>query len=472
MARLTPEHDALVVRLVYDGPPRSGKTTSLGALAGGMARSVFSPEETAGRTVYFDWLEYVGGSFEGIPIRCQILSVPGQRELTARRHALLAEADAVVFVIHSTPEQLPGAAEHLRDLRSFLASRPSPQPGIVVQANHRDRTDALSFDALSEALGLDGLTLVESVATESQGIREAFVLAVRLALDRARELRTQGSLPAGPGDTDDPDALLAWLQAAENRAAPGPPPASDTQEIPRIIPRLPDSSAPSGGVFPPVAGRMLLQSAAASGAVPRMARDGSWRARADAWHFQSAARHEFERLADARQELLGWAQQHAGSPGRLSPRRCLALMETGWGTWRLWQVVRAEESLRQRLRESLGEATAGGAAALLRAAAERLLETRASFSLEPPLPCRLEVIGEARGQTVYVGFLPPPRWAPPAGELSLPDEALVAREIRPLLEGVDAGRRWSGAELLAALASPGGESPPSPATEALKALLA
>ena len=117
MARLTPERDALVIRLVYDGPPRSGKTTSLAALGGGMARAVLSPAEEAGRTLYFDWLEYVGGSFEGLPIRCQVVSVPGQPELAARRFALLSAADAVVFVTDSTPEHLPATAAHLHELR-------------------------------------------------------------------------------------------------------------------------------------------------------------------------------------------------------------------------------------------------------------------------------------------------------------------------------------------------------------------
>ena len=245
MARMTAEQDALVVRLVYDGPPRSGKTTSLGALAQGMARPVFSPAEEEGRTLYFDWLEYTGGSFDGIPIRCQILSVPGQRELAPRRRALLAEADAIVLVIDGTPEHLPAAAEHLRDLRSFVASRPSPRPGVVVQANHRDRPDALPLAALRDGLGLDGLALVESVATESQGIREAFVLAVRLALDRARELLARSALPAGPGEMDDPDALLAWLQAAtgeEPSATPRPAASAEPEDQPS--PRLPGQRRP------------------------------------------------------------------------------------------------------------------------------------------------------------------------------------------------------------------------------------
>ena len=421
MARMTAEQDALVVRLVYDGPPRSGKTTSLGALAQGMARPVFSPAEAEGRTLYFDWLEYTGGSFDGLPIHCQILSVPGQPELAPRRRALLAEADAIVFVIDGTPERLPEAAEHLRDLRSFLDSRPSPPPGVVVQANHRDRPDALPLAALREGLGLDGLALVESVATESQGIREAFVLAVRLALDRARELLARSALPAGPGEVDDPDALLAWLQAATSAEPEGPPP-----------PRLPDSDAPGGGIWPAVDGRMILRSAAAPGAVPRQGGDGSWRLRAGAWQFHSAARHEFERLADARQEMLGWVQKHAEASGRLSSRRCIALAETGLGTWRLWQVVRAEESLRQRLGAALRESAPAEAAALLRACAGRLLEARGAFRPVPPLPCRLELIGERRERPVYIGLLPPPGWEPRAEELALTDAELVQREIQPL----------------------------------------
>lgn len=322
MARLTPERDALVIRLVYDGPPGSGKTTSLAALAGGMAGEVFSPVVEDGRTLYFDWLDYVGGSFDGLPIRCQILSVPGQTDLAPRRFALLAEADAVVFVTHSAPDRLPAAAAHLRELRELLDTRPAPRPGIVVQANHRDSPDPVPVSELHEALGLDGLALVESVATEDVGIRQAFVLSVRLALDRARELMARGDLPAGPGETDDPGVLLARLRAAEART-----------------PRLPDADAPGGCVWPPVTARIVLHSAARPGAVAGREEDGSWSFTAEDWSFRSAADHEFARLEEGREELLRWGQRSPAGRDRLLPRHCLALAETGWGTWRLWQVV-------------------------------------------------------------------------------------------------------------------------------------
>ena len=453
MARLTTDGGALVVRLVYDGPPRSGKTTSLRALADGMARTAVSPGETDGRTEYFDWLEYVGGSFDGIPIHCQILSVPGQPELVSRRRALLAEADAIVFVTHGSPEHLPEAASHLRSLRNFVGSRPDPRPGVIVQANHRDRPDALSLAELHDGLGLDGLPLVESVATENQGIREAFVLAVRLALDRTRELLKQGPLPTGPGETDDPAALLARLQSAEDDS-----PSEPVRQAPRGVaphgveesPRLPGSGAPGGWTWPSVDGRVVLHAASTPGAVPQRGRDGSWgltaRLATGVWRFHSAPPHEFARLDDAREELARWTQGHTPGFRRLSPNRCIALAETGWGTWRLWQVVRAEETWRNRLAAALRDAPPPGPpeeamTELLRTCVARLLAARDAFRQEPLLPCRLEVIGEARDRPVYAGLLPPAGWTPSQEDLALAGAELVRREIGPLMEKVEGDRR-------------------------------
>lgn len=451
MARLTRDRDALVVRLVYDGPPLSGKTTSLRALAEGMAREVFSPAEASGRTLFFDWLEYVGGSFEGIPIHCQIVSVPGQKSLARRRRALLAEADAVVLVINSVAEHLPAAQAHLGELRELLAAQAAPRPGLVVQANYRDQPDAAPLAALRQELGLDGLAVVESVATENHGIRDVFVLAVRLALDRAREQLRLGEL--GSGAADDPSALLALLKSLDGEVPPQAPApvraqaaAPPTADVPPGVPRLPDSSAPSGRVWPPIDGRGILHAASAPGAVPRRAADGSWWLRQGEWYYHSAPRHEFAQLDDAKEELLRWAQRHSGGFDRLSPQRCIALAETGGGAWRLWQVVRVEESLRQQLKTALETGPPEGAADLLSAGIGRLLEARAAFAAPPPLPCRLDLIGrigetnELKGRPAYIGLLPPVDWAPRPEEAGMTERALIEREIRPLVGGAQEPR--------------------------------
>ena len=62
--------------------------------------------EVGERTLWFVWLEYTGGLFEGRQIRCQIITVPGQTVLGHRRRAILETADVVVFVSDSAPAAL------------------------------------------------------------------------------------------------------------------------------------------------------------------------------------------------------------------------------------------------------------------------------------------------------------------------------------------------------------------------------
>ncbi len=488
MARMTPNRDAVVVRLVYDGPPRSGKTTSLNALAEGMGRTVYSPEEAEGRTLFFDWMEFVGGSFEGIPIRCEVLSVPGQEALAARRLALLAGADAVVFVLNGAPEQMAMAASHLRGLKQVLDAQTPPRAGIIVQANHRDRPDALAISTLQDDLDLEGIAIIESVATANQGIREAFVLSVRLALDRVREMAKLGTLPIGPAEQDVPSRLLASLQALEGESLQGPPlrpeepppsampagpetagaqpaPEAASETAPEAVPetaldraaepvrqadpasasgppRLPDSTIPIGRVWPPIDGRIVLHSASTPGAEPRLAKDGSWRFQAGGWHFHSMPQHEFESLDDAKQELLVWAQQQVAGVARLSPQRCIALAETGWGTSRLWQIVRGRQSLHQRLRVALPGASVADAEEILGSCIALFLEARESFRSEPPLPCQLDVIGVMGGRPVYCGLLPLPGWTPSTESLALSEEDLILREMQPMIDAAGGDLPW------------------------------
>src|SRR5262245_13239688 len=98
MAIFDPERGCIVVRIVYDGAALAGKTTSLRALAESLGRPMFSGEEAEGRTLFLDWVDFVGGRFEGRPIRCQMVAVPGQPALASRRRRLLADVDTVVVV--------------------------------------------------------------------------------------------------------------------------------------------------------------------------------------------------------------------------------------------------------------------------------------------------------------------------------------------------------------------------------------
>lgn len=214
LAILDASGNAVVIRVVYDGAPLAGKTTSVGALGRGLGASVQTPAEINGRTLYFDWLDYTGGLFEGHRIRCQIVSAPGQASLAARRRRLLESADVVVFVGDSSPAGFDTDHAYLRSLGSVLKHLSGPPVGIVLQANKRDLPDAVPLDRMREMLDDCGMKIgiIETVAKDGTGIREAFVFAVRLALDRVRELMRQGLLVSGRPDIDSADELLADLR--------------------------------------------------------------------------------------------------------------------------------------------------------------------------------------------------------------------------------------------------------------------
>ncbi len=205
----------LVVRIVYDGPALSGKTTSLKALAHGVSSQVTTPAETTGRTLFFDWVDYVGGLFDGRQIRCQIVGVPGQRELSERRKLLMETADAVVLVLDTRQPEWDFSLAWVKGIVPYCRAK-DPPVGLVLQANKRDAPDAVPEQAMRSDLNrIAPVALVPSTATTGDGIREAFVLAVRLALDRVRALAGSGRLLTGKPEDDDPSALFARMQSAE-----------------------------------------------------------------------------------------------------------------------------------------------------------------------------------------------------------------------------------------------------------------
>ena len=431
MPRIDATRGVLVLRIVYDGPAMSGKTTSLRALGAGVARSVISPDEREGRTVFFDWLEYVGGLFEGRQICCQIVSVPGQRELAHRRRLLLEGADAVVCVLDTTRPEFEFGLAWLRDVQDTCRSK-EPPVGLVLQANKRDMADAVPREELSEhVLAAAPVAIVEAVATSSDGIREAFVLAVRLALDRVRALAAEGRLETSAPADDGADALLRAMREAEISAQPAPVPNADTPPADPLLELFqrvhpvdrshlvsnyqaaervfsPDANMPGGMIWPPVDGRTLLHEVSLLDIRPSRTPRGDWWGSGSGWRFHSSPDALFDSPASARDALLGWARLHASNAGRISLGRAVILADAGEGRLRLWQLVKVEVALRERLVAAFAASDPGVVADAILAVTDQLLVARDWFEQgAPTLPCTLWTVGAAPSmRPVFVGLMP------------------------------------------------------------------
>ena len=370
MATLDPRSDVVVIRIVYDGAPGAGKTTSVRALGKGLASEVVTPAEFGGHTLYFDWLDYTGGLFEGRRIRCQIISVPGQAMLAPRRRRLLESADAVVFVGDGTPAGFAVDRGYLSGLRPVLDSLAGPPVGIVFQANKRDCPDAIPIESVRSML--DELSLrvavIESVATDGSGIREAFVFAVRLALDRVRELMRTGELTTTLPAVNSAQDLLEELKRSESgsvdyavlsglarpRLGEAQPDSilvdslvqalqTREQTLPAGIdqPATPDSGVASGLIWPPVDGRLVLHELSQNRIALMRSEWGDWWAIASGkWRLYSQAEAVFPEMEQGRLELVQAARAQAGLPHVNPVSCCIVLAADGHGRFRLWRIER------------------------------------------------------------------------------------------------------------------------------------
>ncbi|MEO1301973.1 MAG: ADP-ribosylation factor-like protein [Myxococcota bacterium] len=393
----------LIVRIVYDGPPLAGKTTSLRQLAKKLGSSVVTPEEIAGRTVYFDWLNYTGGAFDGRPIRCQIIGVPGQDQFVRRRRHILEQADAVVFVLDSRREAFDLSLEMLAEIAPRCQSR-RPPVGIVVQANKQDAPDRVPTEqVLSAVQALTGAPVVDTAATRGSGVRESFVFAVRLALDRIAAL--QGATEPEAEKVRSPEHLLEQLaleaprrtRAVTDRSRP------DQEVVFRIDPDL-----PSGFVWPPVDGRMRLKGVADAGLDVAADADGHWWATAGGWKGSSRRQMVYPNTDIGRKTLVDWARLHGALSSHVSSDRLLVLAEAGQGRTRLWQLVRSSESIADRLEDVLSEGSEASVFEWMRFALRCLIETPIGQNQPSPFSWRLENLGcNTDGTVTYVHFIEP-----------------------------------------------------------------
>jgi signal recognition particle receptor subunit beta len=215
------------LKLVYYGPPHSGKTSNLRALHGAVDNQhrgrLMTLDTRDDRTLFFDLLPIFFRT-SGFSFRIKVYTVPGQPVHEATRKVVLASADAVAFIADSRPDHRDPNRSSWQNLAANLKALSLDQVPVVVQYNKRDLPDAMPLSEV-DRFGDPARPVYEACATSGVGVVATFFELVghawrhldadrrvseRLGIDDAAFRRAVAERVGSPGDA--------------GRSEPGPEP--------------------------------------------------------------------------------------------------------------------------------------------------------------------------------------------------------------------------------------------------------
>jgi signal recognition particle receptor subunit beta len=244
-------------KIVYYGPGLSGKTTTLRSLHDAVrpeTRGQLVSLATEGdRTLFFDLLPLTVEQVNGMTLRLQLYTVPGQIFYEATRQLVLNGADGVVFVADSQGAASDANHESLasleRNLRA-LGHDPATFP-FAIQWNKRDLAGALPVATLRAMFNPRGRPEFPTVASRGEGVMEALKEVTRQVLAGLRARTPLPRRPGGPVLTFNPPAPAAEATSPGGPPAPASRPASPGPPPPAAIPAgLPPGPPPETSTPP------------------------------------------------------------------------------------------------------------------------------------------------------------------------------------------------------------------------------
>jgi hypothetical protein len=131
-------------KIVYYGPGRSGKTSSLVYVYNTLQSKVKSKmviiKTEEERTLFFDFFPLSLGKIQNFDIKLQLYTVPGQIMYTSTRRLILKGVDGIIFVADSQFTKRKENIESIRDLEESLKNERLSLGDIplVFQYNKRD----------------------------------------------------------------------------------------------------------------------------------------------------------------------------------------------------------------------------------------------------------------------------------------------------------------------------------------------
>lgn len=181
------------MKIVYYGPPLSGKTTNLeqihARMAGKNTSELVSLNAEGDRTLFFDFLPLEIGKIGSLKPRFNLYTVPGQSIYHSTRRLVLEEVDGIAFVADSQASRMDDNVRSLREMKRHLQSfgyRWYDIP-LILQYNKQDLPTRAPESVLQYHLNPDGvLPYFTSVATEGIGVVETLKKIINIVLVRAQ----------------------------------------------------------------------------------------------------------------------------------------------------------------------------------------------------------------------------------------------------------------------------------------------
>ncbi len=177
-------------KIVFYGPPLSGKTTNLEYL-----HSVL-PDEVRGdmtmlstqkdRTLYFDFLPLKSNAIKGYISRFQLYTVPGQPIYDQTRRIVLSGVDGLVFVGDSQWDVMEENVDSFENLETNLKTynRSIDEIPYIIQFNKRDMPDVAPVEYLDFVLNQreNKALYFETVANKGIGVHESLNMICKMVM--------------------------------------------------------------------------------------------------------------------------------------------------------------------------------------------------------------------------------------------------------------------------------------------------
>ena len=181
-------------KIVYYGPPKCGKSTTLrhiySEVKKGSKGKMVSLSQEKDRTLYFDFLPFNLGKLGDYTVRIHLYTVPGQIGYQQSRELISKGVDGVVFIADSQLEMMESNIESLKDLKDILSQSGHNWGEIpyVYQYNKRDLKNALPVEELNRYLNEENSPCFETIATKGDGLFDAFKAVTKAVLKNQRSL--------------------------------------------------------------------------------------------------------------------------------------------------------------------------------------------------------------------------------------------------------------------------------------------